>query len=182
VRRSLLVVIVLGAAIAGGSWWWRRDKADRSSEPAPAARPGGARPRVAEPSLPAALGSARTDVVPPSPDDSRRALPPAEPEVNAPAVQAKMAEVHARLQEYLRPCAALAPKPLRPEAEFRFSYRLTIASGQVSMSNVELVWSELGSAEVETCLLEKVTAARWSMSEPDGTTTVEDAFRGSELK
>lgn len=179
VRRSLLFA-VLGAAIAVGIWLWQRsDGAPDRPERAPQTG-ASTRSHTTEPSLPAMPpGSA-----PPARagDPNRRELPPVEPQINAPAVQAKMAEVHAQLQEQLRPCTKLAAKPMGSAAEFRFSYRLTIAHGEASTSNVEVVWSEVASAEVEACLLKKVTTARWAMSEPDGSSTVEDAFRGSDLQ
>jgi hypothetical protein len=84
-----------------------------------------------------------------------------------------MSEVHGRLQELAKPCFAGSHLP--PHAEFRFSYRLTMQGGEARLSDVALVWSDLKSAEIEGCLLQKLAVARWSTTEPDWSTTAEDA-------
>lgn len=92
-----------------------------------------------------------------------------------------MQEVHAHLQDVAKPCGSLVTKRPAADAQFRFAYRLTVANGEASISDVDLVWTDLASPGAEKCLLEKLAAAKWSTSEPDFTTTVEDALIFAEL-
>ncbi|MBA3393413.1 MAG: hypothetical protein H0T89_12250 [Deltaproteobacteria bacterium] len=93
-----------------------------------------------------------------------------------------MTDAHAHLQDAAKPCFALVTSRPKAGDEFRFSYTLTIRDKQASVSDLQLVWSDVTSAKVEECLLEKLATARWSSTEEDLSTTVEDALSGGELE
>lgn len=179
----MLALLVL-AALIGALWWSRREPAaNSSSTSAGSATPSRTSTRTSEPGLPTDADATTTTAPPPSTDDAARTAPPVEPQLNPPAIQARMAEVHARLQELLHPClATVSSAHPSPTAEFRFSYRLTFAKNEATVSDVKLVWSEVESSDLEKCLLGKAAAAHWKQEEPDGSTTVEDAFQVKDLK
>ncbi len=173
-RRNLLVVGVVVVAIAV-VWWWRH-RSD-AAPTASAAQTAPASSTTASPRTPELPGSAAV----PSPQRPSR-LPVAEPQVNTHPVQARIADAHAHLQDAVKPCRALiTPKP-SADAQVQFGYRLTFADGEARISELSLVWSDFKSIEVEHCLLDKLGAARWSTTEADGTTTVEDALTAGELE
>lgn len=89
-----------------------------------------------------------------------------------------MTDAHAHLQDAVKPCVPLMTKTIGAHDQFRFAYTLTYRNGEARVSNVEVVWSDLRDPK---CLLEKLAAATWTVTDPDWTTTAEDALVGPEL-
>ncbi len=187
--RGGVLAALLVVALALGVWTWRRQTGNASeTKPATTAIGSGAMgtPRTGMPSLsptdPATSGSVAAGSETGS-SGERLAEPPVDaPYINPPAVQARMTEAHAHLQDVAKPCLALATPRPKASDEFRFSYTLTIRDKQATVSDLQLVWSDLKGAKVEDCLLEKLVTARWSTTEGDMSTTVEDALSGGELE
>jgi hypothetical protein len=58
---------------------------------------------------------------------------------------------------------------------------VTVAGGEARVSDLDLVWSDLGSEALEACLFDKLGAARWPSSDEGWTTSAEDAITPDEL-
>lgn len=145
--------------------------------------PGSSNPgvRVQAPALPVD-GSVSDDPALPTADTPRERPPaPEQPYVNPAAIQARMTDAHAHLQDAAKPCLALEKRRFGAYDQFRFGYTLTYAKGQARVSNLRLVWSDLKSEAVETCLFEKLTT-QWAVREPDWLNEVEDALVGPDLE
>lgn len=170
-RRTIIGTGIVVVAIASLAWWRTRTEASPASTN-PARAPATSTissPR--SPELPA--GDAAR---------SAREAPAAQPQVNRPEIQGRIADAHAHLQDAVKPCRTLVTTKASRDAQFQFSYQLAVSGREASISNVSLVWSDYTSAELETCLLEKLAAARWTSADADFTTTVEDALAAAELE
>lgn len=158
-------------------WWWR-----------PAAPP----PRVVA-ELDAAAAPATSSTERPTLDDAplagsgadpreRRAASLDAPYIDPPTVQARMTDAHAHLQDVAKTCLSPTTRKFGANDQFRFAYTLTYAQGQARISNVEIVWSELGDGVVEQCLLDKIGALTWTVADADWSTTAEDSLVGPDLE
>lgn len=170
----------MGAVLAGALavWWWRRP-ASAPSSVAELDAPAGlaTSPPTERPTLDdAPLADADAD------PHERRAASPDAPYVNPPAVQARMHDAHAHLQDVAKTCLSPTTRKFGANDQFRFAYTLTYAQGQARISNVEIVWSELGDGVVEQCLLDKIGALTWTVADADWSTTAEDSLVGPDLE
>ena len=168
-RRTLIGAGVVLAIVVAGALS-RRARTDAAPAPTSqtAIRPTPPPPR--SPELPA-MAAARDP----------RAVRGPDPQIDQPVLHARVADAHAHLQDAVKPCRALVTRG-SPNAQFQFSYRLSSSGGEASVSDLSLVWSDYKSAELEKCLLENLAAARWTGSDADGSTTVEDVLTAAELE
>ncbi len=182
-RRGLVAIVLVAAAIGVAIWLWRRRGDDRDG----ARTAAGSKPAPSRQTAPgqSPRGGSAPDDAHRAPDAAAGGRPeeePPDPLVNAPAIQARMAEIHDHLQEAASPCFALVPTTLSADAQFRFRYDIAYDGGEARLSGFQLVWSDLGVAAADECLLDKLAAARWPVGDPDWSTRSEDSLTVAEMR
>jgi hypothetical protein len=175
VRRVAIAAAVIVGVLIALVVWRTRDEDARAPAAAPERDLPARQPTPGTPTS-AVPPDAPSAAAPPTPE---RVIADAAPYVNPPEVQTRMQDVHAHLQDAARGCASIGTPP--PTSQFRFQFRVTVADGEARVSDLDLVWSDLGSEALEACLADKLGAARWPSSDEGWTATAEDAITPDEL-
>jgi hypothetical protein len=176
VRRVAVVAAVILGAVIAFVLATRGDDDPRAPAAAPARDTPARQPTPGTPTV-TIPPDAPSAAAPPGPERDTHA--DAAPYVNPPDVQTRMQDVHAHLQDAARGCANIATPP--PTSQYRFQFRVTVTNGEARVSDLDLVWSDLGSEALEACLADKLGAARWASADEGWTTTAEDAITPDEL-
>lgn len=83
------------------------------------------------------------------------------------------------LRAAARPC--VAGRGLPADRKIRMRTLIDVAGDRASLREVEMLESELGDAALETCIIEKIGAATWSMKSPQPTIPLIDVISVAEM-
>jgi hypothetical protein len=173
---AVLGLVVLGA-FGFLAWQIRQPASTPTLEVTPASQP--VAPTVPLPASRPMQRAPRPAAKPSAPASE----PTSEPRHLGQPDRAHVGRIRGRLIREAVPCVA-AGLERKPTLGLRLQLRFlsVVENNQAHVGNVQVIRSDLGDADVEKCVLEKVRAARWEVRGPDGVAPLSETLDFWHLK